>query len=509
MTLLDEVNTLVNKTYNSIAVPNIIESKVVHFAKTGTHQFENYEIAIIDTPIVQRLRYISQLGLAYSVFPTARHTRFEHSLGVSIMVDKMFKSLEENHQLEHIRDRNIRKNNYIELRIAGLLHDIGHGPFSHVSEIIMSEYEPIEKEAIKEGCKPHELLAYKMLQTEKFQNFFAELNKHYKIDISPSNIANYIIGKVDNPKDDQYLADLINGQCDADKLDYIARDSNFTGVKLALGIDRLLLSLGVDKISCFDGMKRKLIVNEKGLMPLEQILIAKIMLNYSIYLHQKVRAIDYMIIPLLRKIVREKKEISGHTIKSPLDFLLIDDYDILNFASSDTETSNLCKSIKMRKIFKRSLVISPKTIDRKRTDNFQDLFLDLIKYSEKPQDMLNLNQNLIERIGENCTQFDVAIDLPKTPKLGELDQKIIKLHDGFVAVSEDIKTGWLESYLANKWKGHIFSNEKYRQRAQDKGIELFEEEFGLKFNEFATKDAKITFEYKKDSRDLSDFGIGL
>lgn len=242
-------------------------------------------------------------------------------------------------------------------------------------------------------------------------------------------------------------------------------------------------------------------------MPMEQILIAKIMLNYSIYLHQKVRAIDHMIIPLLRKIVHEKQVIAGQTINTPLDFLKIDDYDILNLASSDEQTNKICRSIKMRKIFKRSLVISAKTIEK--TENYSDLFADLIKYCERPQDMKNLNNALIERIGEGCTEFDVAIDLPKTPKLGEMTHRIIKVHNDFIPLSEDFKNGWLESYLANKWKGHIFSNEKFRKLAQARGIELFEEEFGLKFNKYAINEARIDFEYRKDSRDLADFGFVL
>lgn len=507
MNFTGEVNEFVNDTYGNIQIPNIQQSKVIHFAKTGTHKFERHEIAVIDTPIVQRLRYISQLGLAYSVFPTARHTRFEHSLGVSIMANKMFKALDDSSQMNFIKYNSQKKKNYIELRIAALLHDIGHGPFSHVSEIIMSEYEPIRHEAEEKGCKPHELLAYKILQTDQFQDFFDRLGKTYKIEISPKTVAGYIIGSVENPEKDQYLADIINGQCDADKLDYIARDSNFSGVKLALNIDRLLLSLEVGEIPCYQGNIRKLMVSHKGMMPMEQILIAKIMLNYSIYLHQKVRAIDHMIIPLLRKIVKEKKEIAGQSINTPLDFLKIDDYDILNFLSNDKQTNEICRSIKMRKIFKRSLVISAKTIDKK--ENFSDLLADLIKYSENPQDMNNLNNALIERIGDDCTEFDVAIDLPKTPKIGEMTQKIIKVHDNFISLSDDIKNGWLESYLANKWKGHIFSNEKFRKRAQEKGIELFSDEFGLTFNEYATKEARIDFEYRKENRDLSDFGIAI
>jgi HD superfamily phosphohydrolase len=107
-----------------------------------------YEIAIIDTPIIQRLRYISQLGPSHYVFPTARHSRFEHTLGVMIRINQMFNAISENQKIK------LSRNILNELRLAALLHDVGHGPFSHVCETVMLESRDIfnEKENKRSRC---------------------------------------------------------------------------------------------------------------------------------------------------------------------------------------------------------------------------------------------------------------------------------------------------------------------------------------------------------------------
>ncbi len=116
--------------YGELPLYDIRENKVVHMANLGTHHFFNHEIAIIDTPIVQRLKYITQLGQVYNIFPTARHTRFEHTLGVVISLNKMWNSLSENGSLKFLKTDFQRAKTLSDLRICAILHDIGHCPFS-------------------------------------------------------------------------------------------------------------------------------------------------------------------------------------------------------------------------------------------------------------------------------------------------------------------------------------------------------------------------------------------
>jgi HD superfamily phosphohydrolase len=387
------------------------------------------------------------------------------------------------------------------LRMCAILHDIGHCPFSHVSETVLMDFPSIQSEKLKIGGKPHEILGHYILKSDVFKAFFEDLNKEYDANLDIDKTPDYLLGKVGNPGEDQYIADLINGQIDADKLDYIRRDSDFSGVQLALGIDRLLLSLGIEKIQTTEGRLKKLVMDEKGIMSLEQLILAKVMLYSAIYHHQKVRALDHMIISILRMLIDEEIEVNGTIIKEPIDLLKLDDFDLLKLSSGNTKLNDLCRRLKSRQTFKRCLVIASKTIK----DDCLNQFYDILEYSEHPGEIRELNKVLAERIGNGCTEFDVAIDLPTTPKLGETQQKIIKIGGEFKALKEIFpQKGWLDAYVANKWKGHIFASDEFREKASKEGINLLEEKFGIKFKDNAIDEAKILPLYKKQ-KTLQDF----
>ena len=99
MSLESEINEFTKSYYDELPLFEIREPKIIHFTKIGTHLFTEPEISIIDLPLIQRLRYILQLGPAYNVYPTARHSRFEHTLGVSIRILQMWEALEKNGSL--------------------------------------------------------------------------------------------------------------------------------------------------------------------------------------------------------------------------------------------------------------------------------------------------------------------------------------------------------------------------------------------------------------------------
>jgi HD superfamily phosphohydrolase len=504
MKIPDQINDILHDSYGELPIYNVSSPKFIHLTHIGTHNFKPHEIAIIDTPIIQRLRFISQLGPSHYVFPTARHSRFEHTLGVMIRVNQMYSTLLENQKLKKIS--NTTKEKVLnELRLAGLLHDIGHGPFSHVCETVMLESKSLDNEKEKLHCKCHEALGYHIIRSDFMEPFFDKIRDSYHISIDSDEISKMIIGQVKNPKEDQYKADLINGEFDADKLDYIIRDSYFSGVQLALGTDRFLLALGVDTIDCYDGKKKKLILSEKGIMPMEQIIIAKIMLTGAIYHHQKVRAIDSMIIALLRKVLERKPTINGHKIKNALDFLRLDDNDLFRLKSNDKKITELCKALKNRETYKRALVISPKTVRLNEDGTDSANFWDMLEYAENPKELRKLSIELAERIGNGCTEYDVAIDIPKPPEIKETLQKVIKIYDHFVTIKDIFpQKGWIDAYIANKWMGYIFSNVKYRAEAFSEGKKFLEEKFEIKFNDNAEKFAKMEPLYKIQ-RESSDF----
>lgn len=125
-------------------LPNVESGKYIHDTVWGTTFYEPWEVALIDSPLLQRLRSIHQTGLAFLVYPTALHTRFDHTLGVISIVDRIVDSVNRNNPLEPL----IGSEDRVTLRLAALLHDVGHGPFSHVSEDVyknLPEFQEIKK----------------------------------------------------------------------------------------------------------------------------------------------------------------------------------------------------------------------------------------------------------------------------------------------------------------------------------------------------------------------------
>ena len=195
-------------------------------------------MAIIDSPPVQRLRLISQTGLAKLVFPGAGHSRFEHSLGVASLLKRIITCFKKNGIIKTVDIDNEVLNN---LFIAGILHDVGHVPFSHSTESILKKIDEVKSglKSCPKGTKPHELMANLLIRNKHF--IFRSALEDLGFD--PELIAGFIIGKSPDIET-QFLADLLCGNIDADRMDYLLRDANQTGLPYGIiDIDRLLHTL--------------------------------------------------------------------------------------------------------------------------------------------------------------------------------------------------------------------------------------------------------------------------
>ena len=176
--------------------------------------------SIIDTPEFKRLHHLRQIGVAYLAFPSANHTRFEHSIGVSHLAGKLIKHLQKNQPELAITDR------LIELvRVAGLVHDIGHGPFSHLYDDVVSKYN-----------QPH--------HEERGIIIFKSMVEKYKIKLTQDEV-NMIIEMIEPNQTNKYkfiYQIVANKVCsvDVDKIDYIARDSYHLGLSHMTNYDRLI-----------------------------------------------------------------------------------------------------------------------------------------------------------------------------------------------------------------------------------------------------------------------------
>jgi hypothetical protein len=460
--------------------------KILYDAVLGTHELSPLEVSILDSPFVQRLRGIHQTSLAFLTFPSARHSRFEHSIGVSIMADRMGTALNK-HLIKHMSREEIEIG-IKELRIAGILHDIGHGPFSHTSEDIIAGLPSIKKVYQKEefkNLKPHELICYKLLNSKSFKDFFNKLLKIYnEEDISLDIISNIIIGKVKDPYKDKFKSDIISSPFDADKLDYLLRDAYFTGLKIAVDCDRIFITQLIDER---EGEYRRLIGDVSGVHVLEQVLFGKMLLYPSLYHHHKCRSSECMIKGIFEYILENDIKIGELNFKKVSDFLKIDDYFFLtNNQNSrlDPELCNKLKKIKSRQLLKRALVLKNSTLD----DNTQ--FEQLLSLEQRPERLRELANIISEQV--DCEKHDIWVDLPGNPTFPEPSNYIIKVtHDEYLKLEDFFPLAqWSDSYENNKWTGYVFGPPSKQEEIGVATKKIFNEIYGLNFNHQAQYLAK-------------------
>ena len=236
-------------------------------------------LRLIDHPYVQRLRRVRQLGLGYLVFPAAEHSRFSHALGALELGQRVLTNLRE-------KDTTISEKEYQATLIAILLHDVGHGPLSHTLEhSLIQDFN-------------HEMMSLALMK---------ELNKEF------NGALDTAIAIFTNQYKKKFLHQLISSQLDLDRLDYLRRDSFFTGVSEgSVGINRILKTMRV--------YKGNIVIEKKGIYAIENYIISRRLMYMQVYLHKTVLSAD----ALLRNIFKRVR----HLIDGGVD---------LPFASSSLE----------------------------------------------------------------------------------------------------------------------------------------------------------------------------
>ena len=215
---------------------------------------------IISHPWFQRLRHIKQLGLTDFVYPAAQHTRFQHALGAMHLMTKVLDNL-------RVKGIEISDEEYEASTLCVLLHDIGHGPLSHTLE-----------DSLLSGIK-HESLSYLFMQ---------QLNKEFNGALSLS------LKIFQNTYKRKFFYQLVSSQLDIDRLDYLKRDCFFTGViEGMIGVDRIISLLTVHK--------DQLVVEEKGLLNIENFLNARRLMYWQVYLHKTTVSAERMVTNLIKR----------------------------------------------------------------------------------------------------------------------------------------------------------------------------------------------------------------
>ena len=319
---------------------------------------------VLQHPYVQRLSRIRQLGLSYLVYPGAMHSRFGHSIGAMHLMQEAVQSL-------RLKGVAITEEEESSAMIAILLHDIGHGPFSHVLE-----------HTIVDGVT-HEDIS--LLMMERINEDLADSQWLIANGQKPLDMA-IAIFKNEYPK--HFLHQLISSQLDVDRMDYLCRDSFFTGVQEGrVASERLLKMLDVND--------DKLVVQIKGIYSVEKFLVARRLMYWQVYLHKTSVAAEQHLIKILsraKELARSGKDLFcspalryflyqnvGFASFSPTSealeqYALLDDNDVLCaiktwIASEDKVLSALSKSFINRQLFRGELIEAPLTDAQKEALN--------------------------------------------------------------------------------------------------------------------------------------------
>ncbi len=311
----------------------------------------DHELEIIDNPIFQRLRRIRQLSGAHLTYPSAQHTRFEHSLGVMHIANQAGNALKE---------KGVLKSDDIEiLRLAGLLHDLGHGPFSHLFE-----------EVIKQKKFSHEDFGKNLI-----------LRSEIGDTLSKNGFDKLLISKIAFGESKfQYLNEIVSGYLSADMMDYLLRDGYFTGAEHArIDHKRLTQSLDVHK--------KKLALEKSALYSFESMMHSRYQMFKAVYFHKTVRSAEVMLLEALRLSDDE----FGFTSFNIKEFVkLTDEYILSLILSSRSPKLNRAKKFvedyqnrKLLKCVYERILTSKIPLKKAKTDEIRSLISKKSKVDEK------------------------------------------------------------------------------------------------------------------------------
>ncbi|NTW88542.1 MAG: HD domain-containing protein [Desulfobulbaceae bacterium] len=295
----------------------------------GLIKIDEWEREIIDHPVFQRLRRIRQLALTDMIYPGVMHTRFEHSIGVMHVAGKMFDGLclqckDFLTSQMGFNDAGLGRDRAL-VRLTALLHDIGHAPFSHSGEELLSKKQgtlrPYKHEDYSEA-------AIRLLFKDVIENHPINARNY---GISAEDVAGLLSGNV-NLKEQLFWRGLISGEVDADRADYLLRDSYHAGVAYGkFDLERLLSTLTITRAPDTD--QPTIAVSEGGEHAAEQLIIARYMMFTQLYFHHTRRAFDYHVLELIKHILEEKVGLSVFPEPSSVEnlnkFLMWDDWRVL------------------------------------------------------------------------------------------------------------------------------------------------------------------------------------
>jgi uncharacterized protein len=393
------------------------EHKIINDPVHGTIKISGPMLDLASTPEINRLNQIRQLGLAYLVFPGAHHTRYEHSFGVGHVAGLLANGL-------GLEDKEVQF-----VKVAGLLHDLGHGPFSHTMEkifhdrigkdhmeitgdIITGKIDQWEdgfwdKQGVERGPTVPELLEKWDMNPKEISALICQEHTQTPHGQETLNIQDdqaYFSNK-------QYLFQIIHSALDADQLDFLLRDSHYTGVAYGIiDLDRIITT-----ITLFHG---ELMVEKRGISSLEGMLVARSLMYSSVYFHKTARIAESML-------CRAGEQLSNENLQ---EVWKMSDGEALKYMR---DRGGLCGEIatrlRYRKLFKSAFRLESENLvgENDKADRYRDIIKELADENNARRKEREIERKL--SIPEGRVIIDVP-DLSLTlsePRLKRTDVKVM------------------------------------------------------------------------------------
>ncbi|HII60746.1 TPA: HD domain-containing protein [Pyrococcus horikoshii] len=360
------------------------DGKIIHDAVHGSMRIPEEIIKLVDTPEFQRLRGVKQLGLANLVYPGANHTRFEHSLGTWYLARKLSLELQ------------LPREDSLLIQLAALLHDIGHGPFSHTFERIyrdrldFHDHMEVSRRIVEGKIQICE-------DGGELPDIISSLG------YEPREVGELIVGKHKK----RYLRMIIHGDIDVDQLDYLTRDAHYTGVAHGIiDLERLLTVMRV-----FNG---ELVIDEKGIEAVEGMLVARSLMYSRVYFHRTVKIAEGMLIRAV-EFALDEGELEDFW-KMTDDRLVIELEDLGDFPG------DIIRRIRRRKLFKAAVIIGPEDLTAEEKKSLTTLYRSQKKRKK-------IESELAEIVGAREGEVMVELSIPELilsePRLKQVEVNVL------------------------------------------------------------------------------------